>query len=171
MADPDRRRLLEWIVWLGAGLFGAIASVPLVGSVLDPVTRGRRGSRRGFVRVARLEALGVGEPRRVQVVSEAIDGWIRAPRRPLGAVWLLRKGGERVRAWSAVCPHLGCGIEPAADGGFTCPCHRSRFDGAGRRIDGPSPRGMDPLDVRVVRGEVLVRWARFRRGTSRRSEV
>lgn len=171
MAVADRRSFLEWLVWVGAGVFGAIASVPLVGALVSPVVDGRRlRARRGFVRVARLDALPVGEPRKVRVVSESVDAWMRSPRRPLGAAWLVRRSTDGVEAWSATCPHLGCAIEQAA-GGFACPCHRSRFDERGRRIDGPSPRGMDRLETRVVRGDVLVRWVTYRRGTARRVEV
>lgn len=171
MSDADRRTFLEWIVWVGAGVFGAMVSVPFVGALASPLVDGRRPrTRRGFVRVARLDALPIGEPRKVQVASESTDAWIRSARRPVGAVWLVRRQADRVEAWSATCPHLGCAIEQAR-GGFACPCHRSRFDDHGRRVDGPSPRGMDRLEVRVARGDVLVRWVTYRRGTARRVEV
>jgi Rieske Fe-S protein len=92
----------------------------------------------------------------------------------LGAAWL-RREGDRVRAWSVVCPHLGCAIEQqsveggrAQEGarrGFTCPCHDSAFDDQGRRVTGPSPRDLDSLETRVEDGFVLVEFRRFRQGT------
>ena len=45
--------------------------------------------------------------------------------------YLVRKG-DRFRAVSAVCTHLGCTVNLGANGGgFHCPCHGSQFDGNG----------------------------------------
>jgi menaquinol-cytochrome c reductase iron-sulfur subunit len=106
---------------------------------------------------------------RVAVVSGRLDAWARQPAVALGAAWLLRRGRE-VRAWSATCPHLGCGVE--SDGkSFLCPCHGSAFDLAGEVRGGPSPRGLDPLEARLTAGDdpaVEVRWQRFATGTRER---
>jgi nitrite reductase/ring-hydroxylating ferredoxin subunit len=52
-------------------------------------------------------------------------------------------------ARSLTCAHLGCRVRPSADGGFTCPCHGSRFTADGGRLSGPSPRGLDGLALTV----------------------
>jgi cytochrome b6-f complex iron-sulfur subunit/menaquinol-cytochrome c reductase iron-sulfur subunit len=89
----------------------------------------------------------------------------------LGAAWLLRTG-ERVRAWSATCPHLGCTVNRSPTGqGFNCPCHDSFFDASGRRVNGPSPRDLDLLETRVVDGFVLVNFRRFRQGVPAKEPV
>ena len=41
-------------------------------------------------------------------------------------------------ALDAVCPHLGCLVEPNEEGGFMCPCHDSLFDQDGRAQSGPA---------------------------------
>jgi Rieske Fe-S protein len=38
----------------------------------------------------------------------------------------------------AVCPHLGCLVEPGRAGTFECPCHGSRFDAQGKPKSGPA---------------------------------
>src|SRR6185436_1622272 len=120
------RSLLGKLVWLGSALFGALASVPLVGSLVDPVVRGGRRARGKFVRAARLDALEPGVPRKVAIVGEVTDAWNRSPRRRLGAVWLVRGRGDEVTAFSVVCLHLGCGIDyRESDRSFRCPCHDS----------------------------------------------
>ena len=50
------------------------------------------------------------------------------------------------RALSIVCPHLGCSVEPAADG-FVCRCHASRFDLQGGLVHGPATRPLQTLRV------------------------
>ena len=50
--------------------------------------------------------------------------------------------------------------------GFTCPCHKSFFDGEGRAVDGPSPRDLDELEWKVERRRLKVRYQRFRPGVS-----
>ena len=47
-----------------------------------------------------------------------------------------------VAAVSTVCPHLGCVVARHDDGGYTCPCHGSKFDTTGKVTGGPSPRGL-----------------------------
>lgn len=170
--DDDRRTFLEKLVWLGSALFGGLASLPLLGALLDPVARGG-GRRRGkLVRVATLDTLEPGKPIKATIVGEVVDSWTRSPRRRLGAVWLVRERGDTVRAFSVTCPHLGCGID-AAEGndGFKCPCHDSAFRLDGARLSGPSPRGMDALETRIEDGEVLVRFAKFKQGTRDKREV
>ena len=84
----------------------------------------------------------------------------------LGAIWVIREG-EKIRAMSASCPHLGCGIELNDDKkSFNCPCHASRFALSGAPETGPSPRPMDPLATRVVDGWLEVDFRRYRDGTA-----
>ncbi|HOU54001.1 MAG TPA: Rieske (2Fe-2S) protein [Myxococcota bacterium] len=76
-----------------------------------------------------------------------LDGVIGAER--LGPGVLLRSTAEGPRAWSLRCPHLGCTVIRTADG-FRCPCHGSRFDDQGNRLEGPAPEGLAPLPVQRV---------------------
>jgi cytochrome b6-f complex iron-sulfur subunit len=48
-------------------------------------------------------------------------------------------------ALDAVCPHLGCLVEPLEDGGFMCPCHDSLFDEEGRALSGPATQPLQHL--------------------------
>jgi len=40
----------------------------------------------------------------------------------------------------ANCTHLGCEVARNEKGGFTCPCHNSEFDGAGRVMEGSAAK-------------------------------
>ena len=93
------------------------------------------------------------EPTRVILRASMRDGWLTMLRE-LGAAWLVRTPGG-IEALSAICPHLGCGVERYGTGYF-CPCHDSKFDALGARKSGPAPRGLDRLSVRIVGGRVQV---------------
>src|SRR5262249_59624958 len=106
------------------------------------------------LRVANLAEIKPGRPLRVTVVGDRTDAWLRLDNQKLGACWLVREG-DRVRAFSTVCPHLGCGIDWNDDTKtFECPCHGSYFDASGTRAGGPSPRDMDELDVITKNNEI-----------------
>jgi Rieske Fe-S protein len=123
-----------------------------------------------WLRVARLEVLEPGRPTKVAVVGAEVDAWVRAPDRRLGTVWLIKDSETAVRALSAICPHLGCTIEHEQNQ-FVCPCHDSAFGPNGEVRTGPSPRGMDPLEVRIAEGWVTVRFRRFKQGIAARVPV
>jgi cytochrome b6-f complex iron-sulfur subunit len=55
------------------------------------------------------------------------------------------------------CVHLGCRVPfcPSSRW-FECPCHGSKYNGAGEYQLGPAPRGMDRFSVKVEGGNVLV---------------
>jgi cytochrome b6-f complex iron-sulfur subunit len=60
-----------------------------------------------------------------------------------------------VKAFSAICTHMGCTVAPAAKE-LDCPCHGSRYDLAtGAVIGGPAPKPLPTIAVKVVNGEVV----------------
>ena len=168
--DPGRRRFLTALLGAGSALIGSILAWPAAQYVLDPLLRvsGQKGR---WVRVSKLDSLAEDQPVSVPVIGEQVDAWTRADQQRLGLVWLRRKG-EQVVALNAECPHLGCkvGYDPDKKT-FACPCHDSAFSADGERKGGPAPRSMDPLDVRVVDGQVEVRFVRFRAQVKERVEI
>ncbi|OYV79101.1 MAG: hypothetical protein B7Z73_19275, partial [Planctomycetia bacterium 21-64-5] len=134
-------------------------------------------------RVARLSDLVPGQPKSFPVVGSRRDAWTLYPDEVIGRVWLLCEKAPSdgrqpdVKAFTAVCPHLGCAIQhDAGKQRFLCPCHRATFDLAGQPLPEPSgkkshaPRGMDGLECRLVRDQdesewwVEVRYERFEQG-------
>lgn len=74
---------------------------------------------------------------------------------PDGSKVLVARPAEgEVVAFSAVCPHQGCTVEPGDDG-FACPCHGSQFELDGALKRGPARTGLSAFPVRVVDGQVL----------------
>jgi cytochrome b6-f complex iron-sulfur subunit len=65
---------------------------------------------------------------------------------------------EGFYALSAVCTHLGCLTAWKPDLGIiACPCHGSKFNPLGVKVDGPAPRPLPWLKVSVNdEGDLLV---------------
>ena len=55
--------------------------------------------------------------------------------------------------------------------GFTCPCNTSAFGDDGPRKEGPAPRDLDELAVRIDDGVVAVDFKRFRIGVAEKVQV
>jgi Rieske Fe-S protein len=68
---------------------------------------------------------------------------------------LARPDVTTVVAFSAVCTHQGCTVEP--DGAVLgCPCHDSAFDAfTGKVLSPPAPRPLPPYPVKVVGSAVF----------------
>lgn len=63
---------------------------------------------------------------------------------------------------SSVCPHLGCSPVWNNDAArFQCPCHGSQFTREGEHVEGPAPRGMDPLPFQEKDGKANIMWIRY----------
>jgi len=167
--DASRRSFLTKVLAVLIG--GFVALVPMaagLATLLDPL---RRKSTLGdFLRITSLDSLPEGSPRAFPVIQDRVDAWNYFPKEPIGSVYL-RRTGDQVEALNASCPHAGCFVDFRNDpGDFKCPCHDSKFDPTGKRIDPnhcPSPRDMDTLEVdpeKLKQGEVWVRFQNFQAG-------
>jgi quinol---cytochrome c reductase iron-sulfur subunit, bacillus type len=149
-----RRRVLvafvNGVVGLICGSLGALLGV----FALRP--RGESTNHR-WIRAASLLDLTPGTPVPRVLSVRRSDGWYRE--RVRQTVFLVRDG-DSVKALSATCTHLGCQVRWEREKKqFLCPCHGGAYDAQGRVLDGPPPRPLDSVDVRVDTSsdEVLVR--------------
>jgi Rieske Fe-S protein len=143
-AALDRRRALVWFI--NATLTGVVTAVGALLGVfaLRPVAR---ETTERWMRVASRLELPSGTPLpRVLSVPRA-DGWYR--KRVRQTVFLVREG-DAVKALSATCTHLGCQVRWDGEAKrFLCPCHGGAYDAQGRVVQGPPPRPLDTIEVRV----------------------
>ena len=75
-----------------------------------------------------------------------------------GHVALVDAGGE-LRAFSAVCTHLGCIVQsqPTEHHALYCACHGGMFNREGEVVGGPPPRPLRRYPVEVRDGQVFVK--------------
>jgi menaquinol-cytochrome c reductase iron-sulfur subunit len=169
--SKSRRGFLTLLTAAGSAVIGAVLLVPGAAYVLDPVLRSG-GAKGRWIRVAELTNLRKDKPVSAPVIGEQVDAWTKAPAVRLGTVWLRVVGDDKVAAWNAECPHLGCKVAyEESKKQFGCPCHDSAFSLDGDVQGGPAPRGMDPLETRVQNGHVEVKFIRFRAQIKERIEI
>ena len=66
------------------------------------------------------------------------------------------KGGK-IRAFSAICTHVGCTVNQVQNGTIDCPCHGSQFNITdGSVVAGPAPSPLARRKVKVVKGKVVL---------------
>jgi Rieske Fe-S protein len=155
---------------LSAGL-GAAIMAPVLTMVAHPLWRETTSGADEFLPAGSIDQFTEDEPVKVDLFADRVDAWNRVIQVKVGSAWVLNRGGALV-ALSAVCPHLGCGVDyDPAKGKFLCACHQSWFALDGEVEDGPSPRGMDPLEIAAGEKLVSIRYQRFKQGTDERTPV
>jgi cytochrome b6-f complex iron-sulfur subunit len=94
---------------------------------------------------------------RVAGVSELSRGEGRIVRVGKSAIALAKTEDGQVRAFSALCTHLGCVIQYQAEHRvFHCNCHGSEFDLTGNNLSGPAPVPLKPRFVEIKKDEIFV---------------
>lgn len=113
-----------------------LAATPVIAWALEPQNRVvRSGSRLNRVLLVRLD-------------PETLDPQTRA------------LAADGVVAYSAICTHTGCDVGTWLDDEqvLYCECHESKFDARSnaRVVDGPAPRSLPALPLKLVDGHLVV---------------
>jgi Rieske Fe-S protein len=70
------------------------------------------------------------------------------------------RAADGVVAYTSICTHTGCDVDDwlADEQHLSCPCHFSTFDpkDGGRVVDGPAPRMLPALPLKIVDGKLVV---------------
>ena len=113
-----------------------ISAPQVIAWPMDPATKTvRDGSRLNKVLLIRLDPATLEQPTQ----GRAADG---------------------VVGYSAICPHAGCEVTgwQADQLNLECPCHNSRYNPreAAAVVDGPTPRALASLPLKIVDGKLAV---------------
>ncbi len=82
-------------------------------------------------------------------VTDYVEGEVSEIFKEEQRVWISRGDGKIV-AIQAICTHLGCTPRwLPLEGKFKCPCHGSGFTKAGVNFEGPAPRPLERLAIRL----------------------
>ncbi|HVW30534.1 MAG TPA: Rieske (2Fe-2S) protein [Polyangiaceae bacterium] len=170
--EDTRRDFLKTVGIGGISLgLGAVAGAPGIAYVAYPIFHATVSGSGGFVKIGKSDNFKEGKPAKVDIFADKRDAWNRIVKVRVGSAWVMREGGK-LRAYSTVCPHLGCAVDFDSDvTKFKCPCHHSTFNLDGKVEGGPAPRGMDELELEETDGAVSVRYQRFRQGIAEKETV
>jgi len=140
MGEFSRRGLLKAI--LGTGIGASIISFlyPVISFLIPPRTR-----------ASAAQSQEVGSPDELQPNSSKVFQFGSQP------ALLVRTPEGDLRAFTAVCTHLGCTVNYQPQSKVIwCPCHNGMFDLHGKNIAGPPPRPLTEYQVNVRNGQVVV---------------
>src|SRR5262245_27497620 len=108
--ETPRRGFLKGLTGFLGALVGAAAAVPGLGFLASPLREDTVAGVDKLVPVARSDEVASHSPRHASVTGSLRDAWLLRSSVELGACWLVRDAAGKVRAFSTVCPHLGCGV-------------------------------------------------------------
>jgi menaquinol-cytochrome c reductase iron-sulfur subunit len=169
LPGDDRRSFLFALMGVGAAFVGGLLSVPLIRFALFPLIRQTTQLKSSPVGAVS-EFASLSEPALRTIQIEQVDGWRKSVTEK--AVYVTTDKEGQLRVLSSVCPHLGCTVPWNKDRKeFVCPCHGGTFTKEGARVNGPSLRGMDPLQTSVENGQLLVKFQYFRQLVSDREVI
>jgi cytochrome b6-f complex iron-sulfur subunit len=136
-----RRRFLRWLLSFSVVSTAAMVVTPVLGFLVPPRTQTTAGG--GKVLVAKLADLPIGQGKVVALGSKPA---------------LVVNTDQGVKAYSAICTHLGCIVAwDAGNGTIVCPCHDGRFSPAnGAVISGPPPAPLTPLTTTIEKEEIFL---------------
>jgi menaquinol-cytochrome c reductase iron-sulfur subunit len=155
---------------LGVGLAASVLGPTLV-FLGQPLRQDATSGLGDFLPAGPITQFSGTAPVKVDLFADQVDAWNRVIQVKVGSAWVLREGGELV-ALSTVCPHLGCGVDFDANAGkFYCACHKSWFALDGACESGPSPRGLDRLELQQAEQLVAIRFQRFKIGAKTKEPV
>jgi cytochrome b6-f complex iron-sulfur subunit len=141
LAPVPRRRILRWLL--------GFSVVSTIGMVVSPVV--------AFLVPPRSTAAGSGGRVLAGTTTDLPPGQGLVV--PVGSKPAIVVNTEQgVRAYSAICTHLGCVVAfDDLNGTIVCPCHDGRFSPAtGAVISGPPPGPLPPVEVSVEDDQIFL---------------
>jgi Rieske Fe-S protein len=165
----ERRGFIKTsFIHASTGFLTALAALPAGLQLCDPLFK-HKAKPGEWIPIGTITNLPPDRPTSMVLTLSRQDGWERITQQV--AVFVV-PNEEQPRVFSSVCPHLGCPIHyDNATHHFVCSCHQSIWNRDGEKMEGPSPRGMDPLPVKIEEGTLSCRWLQYQPGLSERKEV
>ena len=136
----NRRDFLKFFLSAGLLGFGGIILYPLLAYLKPP--------KQSEVEVSSVSAGKLSD------LKEGSGKIIKFGSKP---VLLIRTPDDKLKAFSAVCTHLGCTVQYRNDMGLIwCACHNGKYDLNGRNISGPPPKPLEEYRVIQKGKEIFV---------------
>lgn len=161
--EISRRTFLGYLAGAMSAFIGIVAGVPILGYLAAPL--GKKEEAR-WITLGKVDAFKDPEPKLITFTMTRKDGWVEV--QEARTCWVVPQSGGNFVAFNGRCTHLGCAYSWRTSGEhsgkFFCPCHDGLYNREGTVLDGPPPRPLDRLEVKVQGDEVMVLFQDFRLG-------
>ena len=162
----SRRSFFGALLCVGAAGMGAILAIPVLRYILYPLYA--KSDKNVWSPIGEMNAFSnLSKPILTPLDLKQTDGWREVDSSQ--TVYVTKDSQGTLAVLSSICPHMGCTVgwrESQHD--FYCPCHGSVFEPDGKRVSGPSPRGMDPLPHKIEESKLMVKFEYFRENVPNR---
>jgi len=137
----SRRRFLRWLGGLAVVSTAAMIVTPVIGFLIPSKNGASAGG--GKVLVGTTADIPAGAGKVVAMGSKPA---------------IVVNTEQGVKAFSAICPHLGCVVTwNDMIGAIQCPCHDGRFSpDTGAVVSGPPPGPLPPITVSVEDDQIYL---------------
>lgn len=138
--SPGRRRFLRFLVGFSAASTIGMIVAPVIGFLIPPRTQGSGGGR---VVAGTLQDIPANTGKVVAMGSAPV---------------IVVNTETGVKAFSAVCTHLGCIVDyDTTTRHVVCPCHDGHFNpSSGAVLSGPPPAPLSPVAVSIENDEIIL---------------
>ena len=154
--DLSRREMFVKLGLLFSGVVSMLMGVPIVGYLLSPVVRDRKGRDESWVSLGSVGHFPSGQTRLSTYRNPVAAAWDGETANV--ACWVRRIDETTFQVFAINCAHLGCPVRWFSQSGlFMCPCHGGAYYADGSRASGPPQRGLFEYAYRVDRGNLLIK--------------
>ncbi|MDD2695088.1 MAG: Rieske (2Fe-2S) protein [Anaerolineales bacterium] len=134
-------------------VIGAVVGLPAIGYIISPALKTQ--SKEAWVPLGPLDNYPVGVPTLFTFTRTKVNGWEKTVNSY--GVYVFRKEGGEIEAFSNLCTHLSCRVTWQAEAGeYICPCHDGHFDTQGEVTFGPPPRPLDKYEFKIEDGNLSI---------------
>ncbi len=158
-SDGSRRSFLGALLGFASASVGVLLAIPVLRYIFYPLTA--KSDESDWAEAGSVASFSnVQAPLSCTLDLKQRDGWREVASQPV--VYIIKSGGK-IKALSAICPHLGCVVpwDPGRNE-FVCPCHGGTFAADGTHLSGPPRRSLDSLKTKVTGGKLMVKYQYFR---------
>jgi nitrite reductase/ring-hydroxylating ferredoxin subunit len=152
----SRRAMLMKLGILFNGIIAAILAIPVVGYVLSPLMRSRKGSHEAWLTLGSLAQYPPGQTRLATFRNPDIEPW--DGKTAESACWVRRIDAQSFQVFAINCAHLGCPVRWFQQSHlFMCPCHGGVYYEDGARASGPPERGLFEYAYKIEDGQLFIK--------------
>lgn len=151
-APLSRRNFFQTAIAAIGGIIASGFAIPGVGYIISPALQEQVEK---WILLGSIGNISLNTPTLFKAKIEHKTGWTTDIKEY--AVYVITSDGEKYKAMSNVCTHLGCHVRWNEDQqNFICPCHDAAFDKDGHVLSGPPPRALDEMEIKIEDEEIYL---------------